>query len=185
MTRRLDISARQITAICRGAAKAGFVAELVINGAVVRLTPEAKATSVRSDGDDDDRSSGESPRDRPIPKELQEHYDKLGYDPATMDGTDYSRLYQVALEKWRASIPALPLNQREEKVLLQFQKYGPNVVVPWREIKGTGVETGERLKARGFLDVRYIARSPDRLEGYVLTEVGFEALKKLLAKIDS
>jgi hypothetical protein len=40
MTRKLAISARQVTAICKGAAKAGFVAELVIDDLVVRLVPD-------------------------------------------------------------------------------------------------------------------------------------------------
>lgn len=43
MTKRLSISAAQITAICRGAAKAGFVAEVVIDGVTVRLLPEHMA----------------------------------------------------------------------------------------------------------------------------------------------
>ncbi|MFI0844471.1 hypothetical protein [Mesorhizobium sp. IMUNJ 23232] len=40
MTRKLDISARQVTAICKGAAKAGFVAEIKIGEVVVRLVPD-------------------------------------------------------------------------------------------------------------------------------------------------
>lgn len=37
MPGKLDLTARQVTAICKGAAKAGFVAEVVIGGIVVRL----------------------------------------------------------------------------------------------------------------------------------------------------
>lgn len=40
MTKRLAISARQVTAICQGAAKAGFIPEIVIDGVTVRLLPE-------------------------------------------------------------------------------------------------------------------------------------------------
>ena len=40
MTQPLAIPQRQVTAICRGAAKAGFVAEVKIGEVVVRLIPE-------------------------------------------------------------------------------------------------------------------------------------------------
>jgi len=39
MTARLDISAQQITAICKGAAKANHVAEVKIGQTVIRLIP--------------------------------------------------------------------------------------------------------------------------------------------------
>lgn len=43
MTQPLAIPQRQVTAICRGAAKAGFVAEVKIGEVVVRLIPEDQA----------------------------------------------------------------------------------------------------------------------------------------------
>ncbi|MHB2265626.1 hypothetical protein [Aliihoeflea sp. PC F10.4] len=52
MTKRLAISAAQITAICKGAAEAGFVAEVVIDGVVVRLLPETHATVLKTVDDD-------------------------------------------------------------------------------------------------------------------------------------
>jgi hypothetical protein len=39
MTRLLALRQRQVTAICKGAAKAGFVAEVKIGDVVVRLIP--------------------------------------------------------------------------------------------------------------------------------------------------
>lgn len=44
MSRSLPITAAQITAICKGAAKAGFVAELEIGGVKIRLIPEHLAS---------------------------------------------------------------------------------------------------------------------------------------------
>jgi len=41
MTRALALPARQVTAICKGAAKAGYIAEVNIGGVVVRLIPAA------------------------------------------------------------------------------------------------------------------------------------------------
>ena len=43
MTQPLAIPQRQVTAICKGAAKAGFVAEVKIGEVVVRLIPEDQA----------------------------------------------------------------------------------------------------------------------------------------------
>ena len=43
MSRALAIPARQVTALCKGAAKAGYVAEVKIGDVVVRLIPEAQA----------------------------------------------------------------------------------------------------------------------------------------------
>lgn len=56
MTRSLAISARQVTAICKGAAKAGFVAELVINGVTVRLVP-SDASKAAKDFDENESST--------------------------------------------------------------------------------------------------------------------------------
>ena len=54
MTKSLPLPSRQVTAICRGAAKAGFVAEVKIGNVVVRLIPEDKAQNVPIDTDPDD-----------------------------------------------------------------------------------------------------------------------------------
>lgn len=43
MTKPIALPSRQVTAICRGAAKAGFVAEVKIGNIVVRLIPEGHA----------------------------------------------------------------------------------------------------------------------------------------------
>lgn len=106
----------------------------------------------------------EAERDRraenalPIPRSkadpIQQYYDKLGFDPQTMDGDDYKRLYKDAEEKWRASIPGTPLGKRERKALAQLAEHGVGVPVHWREIKDCGPDTEERLTARGFLETR-------------------------------
>lgn len=43
MTRALDLSQRQVVAICEGVRKAGFVAEIVVGKTVVRLVPDNHA----------------------------------------------------------------------------------------------------------------------------------------------
>lgn len=43
MTRPLAIPERQVTALCKGAAKAGFIAEVRIGDVIVRLIPKESA----------------------------------------------------------------------------------------------------------------------------------------------
>ncbi len=53
MTRALALKQKQVTAICRGAAKAGFVAEVKIGDVVVRLVP-ADSPQAKPEFDDDE-----------------------------------------------------------------------------------------------------------------------------------
>lgn len=43
MTRALPLPARQVTALCKGAAKAGYIAEVKIGDVVIRLVPAANS----------------------------------------------------------------------------------------------------------------------------------------------
>jgi hypothetical protein len=43
MTRALALHARQVTALCKGAAKAGYIPEVKIGDVVVRLVPAANS----------------------------------------------------------------------------------------------------------------------------------------------
>ncbi|SFQ79991.1 hypothetical protein [Nitratireductor indicus] len=49
MTRKLHITARQVTAICRGAEKAGFIPEIILDGVVVRLVPQMASQASHHD----------------------------------------------------------------------------------------------------------------------------------------
>ena len=54
MTRVLALKQKQVTAICKGAAKAGFVAEVKIGDVVVRLIPEDHAQARRAVDEEED-----------------------------------------------------------------------------------------------------------------------------------
>lgn len=47
MTRALPLPARQVTALCKGAAKAGYIAEVKIGDVVIRLIPAANSQEQR------------------------------------------------------------------------------------------------------------------------------------------
>jgi hypothetical protein len=108
---------------------------------------------------------------------LQEYHDRIGFDPRTMDASETRRLQEAADIQWRASVPGSPLNKLEQKALLQFERHGAGVLVSCNAIKGLGLNTADRLEARGFIDIHF--RSPDRLEGYVLTDAGLSATQAL------
>ena len=54
MTRPLTLPARQVTALCRGAAKAGHIAEVKIGDVVVRLIPREDAQAARPIDEEED-----------------------------------------------------------------------------------------------------------------------------------
>ncbi|QND57374.1 hypothetical protein [Mesorhizobium huakuii] len=113
MTRSLAISARQITAICKGAAKAGFVAEVIINGTIVRLVPQGSAQSAASPSVDErldhmfDSSRGRATAQPPHDNAVSDYYKKTGYDPRRMNDDDFTRLVAEAEARWKAEIPTL------------------------------------------------------------------------------
>ncbi|TAN19676.1 MAG: hypothetical protein EPN45_00635 [Rhizobiaceae bacterium] len=53
MSRKLDLTARQVTAICKGAAKAGYVAKVAIGETVVWLVPEDQAVRGKEPGEEE------------------------------------------------------------------------------------------------------------------------------------
>lgn len=108
---------------------------------------------------------------------MNEYYNKLGFDPATMEHADLVRLQNEAHQRWLAEIPSLPLNELEEKVLAQFAVLGANVKVSSRDIKHCGPDTEERLLTRGFIKTFPMVKYPDRIGFYMLTDAGFEAWK--------
>ena len=106
---------------------------------------------------------------------LEKHYEYIGFDPKTMSNEDYRRLKREAEARWLASIPGTPLGKRESNALEQLSSFGVGVAAHWTKVKPCGPDTVERLLARGFIDLRYQKKFPDRIESLVLTEAGQSA----------
>lgn len=126
-----------------------------------------------------DEPASTAPSASPYPDALQEHFKAIGYDPATMGDDDYRRLFKLAEEKWKASIPGTPFNKRENSALVQLKESGARVgeLIRHDVVKGCGPNTAQRLEARGFIEIRF--RAPNVTEGIVLTQVGAEALHRI------
>ncbi|TIW62958.1 MAG: hypothetical protein E5V48_02530 [Mesorhizobium sp.] len=186
MTRSLAISARQITAICKGVAKAGFVAEVVINGIVVRLVPEGRPESEDVSGLSDwsdwkfpeptPRSSKKQPSPG-VENALADYYKKLGYDPQTMSRDDLKRLIAEADARWKAEIPTLPLNKRERTLLANLAPHAGGMIAT-SAVKGVGADTVERLTARKFVTVTFL-KGRDFPNQIMLTPEGLAAASQL------
>lgn len=195
MPKRLDITARQITAICKGAEKAGFIPEIKIGNASIRLVPAshaidypAEASDIPSDAPfgDDLPDLGPSPRVQKrheqsidIPDPLHQFYKRIGFNPKTMNHAKLVELQNKADEEWKASIPNRPIGKREADALEDLSKHGVGVFVDWREIKGCGPETEDRLVARGFIKTKNSRKFPDRIASYAITKAGMVAWKKI------
>lgn len=112
-------------------------------------------------------------------KSVADWYDRLGFDPSTMNKDDYKRLFKEEEERWRREIPTLPMKKLEQSALKQLLLHGAGVVVEACLIKPCGDDTAERLQARGFIEFRMHDKFPDQVEAYVLTEAGHAAAVKL------
>ncbi|WP_311272105.1 MULTISPECIES: hypothetical protein [unclassified Rhizobium] len=106
----------------------------------------------------------------------------LGYDPKTMNGDDYKRLFAAKEQERRKEIPSLPMTKLERSALRQLLAYGVGVPVNNSLIKPCGSETEERLEARGFIEFQMHNKFPDQVEAYVLTEAGHATAVKLSAQ---
>lgn len=121
----------------------------------------------------------------PIPKSkndpIQQFFDKLGFDPQTMDQADMERLQAAAYVKWQADIPNKPIGARELAALKQFKPYSVGETVSSEAIKGSGVDTAQRLEARGFIEI--VRRGLYDFDSFRLTEKGRLALKKIAPEV--
>jgi excisionase family DNA binding protein len=112
-------------------------------------------------------------------KAVQKWYDSLGFDPRTMNDTDFKRLYDEAEAVRIKLIPSSAMLRTEESALRQLALYEMGTPVHRRKIKGCGAVTEEKLHARGFIELRMRLKFPDRVDSYILTPQGAEAARLL------
>ncbi|MBO9122812.1 MULTISPECIES: helix-turn-helix domain-containing protein [unclassified Rhizobium] len=110
---------------------------------------------------------------------VRQWYDQLGFDPRTMGQDDMKRLMDENHQKWAAALIGTPLGKRERVALSQLAAHLPNQPIPGAAIKNCGPDTGDRLEARGFLEIHSVPDDPRRLSHYVLTDEGLKAWQKL------
>lgn len=90
------------------------------------------------------------------------------------------RLLAEAKAKWAASLIGTPLQKRERDALLKFRGHKVGEFIPWRNFS-FGSVTGERLEARGFIELRHDENNSNIFTGSVLTAAGHAAAEALAA----
>lgn len=127
-------------------------------------------------------AKGKKPREIDADKSVNDWYAYLGYDPKTMNGADYQRLFREKDAERRKQIPAEPMTKREKSALRQLLAHGVGVSVKSELIKPCGPDTEERLEARGFITFESHPRHPNSVVAYVLTDPGKSAAMKLASE---
>jgi|GEM_PF-2323144 len=176
MPRKLDLTARQVTALCNGAAQAGYIPVVQIGDVTIRLVPEKMAAGLIGPG------WGERPINR-IDQLLESRKGRFG--SANKWKRESAAPHEPDEARWEEEPVGSPLNKRERDALQQLAVYGIGVAVPWRHIQNCGPATEERPLVRGFLETRPQAKYPDRIGAYVLTEAGLAAWEKIKGDLAS
>lgn len=94
-----------------------------------------------------------------------------------MSEAELATYWREREKAWRESIPGTPLNKREIAALERLACAPLGQAVPAKHLPGCGVDTTERLRARGFIETRPLDRSSDRIGYFVLTALGLKALQ--------
>jgi hypothetical protein len=110
---------------------------------------------------------------------LRKYYDKLGFDPHTMDDADMRRLHDEADAKWEAAVPGSPLQKREITTLLQLLPAGLSGKTDRNGLKSCRWDTEQRLLARGFIQTLPSEKYPQQVGYFVITQAGYEAARAL------
>lgn len=114
---------------------------------------------------------------------LNEYYQKLGFDPATMGQEDATAQEGGGRAMGGDNSRETPLGKRERAALEQLSAYPPRVPILPSKIKNCGQETALRLQARGYLIVTCRAGDEDLIESYTLTEAGKAASNELASRM--
>lgn len=192
MTRKAFVKQADMKRMAAIVKEYGVRLEVEADGVILRISPDVSSNLYEAKQPQAPKRSFASQISPPVFKgpggypivdnpddPVKKWYDKLGFDPRTMGREDMKRLQNEADARWRASIPSKPLGKLERVALKQMAEHGPNKKVHWRDAKNLGIATGERLSARGFLQVVMHSEDPSRFDHYVLTDEGFKAWQKI------
>ncbi|MFD9897494.1 hypothetical protein [Mesorhizobium sp. NPDC059025] len=185
MTRKPGLTARQITAICKGAARAGYIPIVQIGDVAVRLVPEnAASVTVKPVNRIDEllaaRPDQPAPQDRPgiaIQSKLTElaRSDRQHWNKNETKEQKAARHAKVTA-KWETDLLRSDLEHRERRVIEQLvsRTAEPQHV---STIADAGPVTMERLELRGLIEFTKSAKN--EIETVTLTKKGRGFLAEL------
>jgi len=165
MTKKALIKSVELLRMAKIAKEFGVCVETEQDGVIIRVRPfhpsdqsSSGAQEVVSPSPDDWDTPSWSPSTErrsvavPDDPDIKRYYQRIGFDPKTMDQSDLTRLVAKSEDEWKASIPGTPLIKREMSALAKLAEIGVGVYVRGYDVKGCGEETQDRLEARGFID---------------------------------
>ncbi|NMG39865.1 hypothetical protein GRZ55_11485 [Chelativorans sp. ZYF759] len=157
MTRKLDITARQVTALCKGAQKAGYAPVIQLGDVFVRLVPEERACaeSQRKDENYFDQMLDDwslLPR-RPLPSKgeaLSRSDLEVSRSGRHESDPQRSARHAKVLTEWKRDLPGSALDHRETRVMEQLLQRADEPQSA-STLEFAGPATLERLVIRGFI----------------------------------
>ncbi len=181
---KLDLTARQVTAICKGAARAGYVAIVQIGDISIRLVPENAAsvgTKPVNRIDELLAGSGRStPQNRPgVP--IQSKVAELARSDRQHRGKNETEEETAArrkkvVAKWETDLLRSDLEHRERRVVDQLLSR-PAEPQHISTIAMAGRVTLKRLEFRGFVELTESKKK--QIETVMLTSKGRRALGEI------
>lgn len=169
--RKLDLTERQIRAIIRAAKKEKVAIEIGLGNAVVRIlansaVPEDLATLIEREANDA-RADYEH-RDLVTPRQEIPEWVHSGVRKVLAEGA----LWEYS--EFKSHVQGKPLNKREREALKILSTFGVGRELAWKDLS-IGLNTQDRLEARGFIDVIPHPKFADRIGSVALTIAGLAA----------
>lgn len=182
MPRKLDLTARQVTALCKGAARAGYIPIVQIGDVSIKLVPENAAdlastgTEADLDREFDESAIADRPR-LPIWSRQTALYrsDKENRYIAETEQQRANRHAKV-LAQWESELHGSELEHRERRVMDQLLSK-PTDPQHVSTIAMAGPVTVDRLVLRGFVEVTKSDKG--EMEMLALTPIGRKALAEI------
>ncbi|MGN6304860.1 MAG: hypothetical protein ACTHNH_08595 [Mesorhizobium sp.] len=183
MPRKLDLTARQVTALCKGAARAGYIPIVQIGDVTIRLVPEIADLAGNTHQGEPDEQLNEwesSIADRPrLPiwgrKTALYRSDKVHRDSGETD-TQRAIRHAKVLAQWESELHGSELEHRERRVMDQLLSK-PAEPQHVSTIAMAGPVTVDRLVLRGFVEVTKSEKG--ETEMLTLTSAGRTALAEI------
>lgn len=185
MTRKLNLTARQVTALCKGAARAGYVPIVKIGDISIHLVPQDDAHvcgTTTTELDDELEEWERTVRDRllrPIldVKSVLSRSDKEfrhSVETADQRATRHAKVQA----QWKADLLCSELDHREHRAMSQLASR-PDEPQHISTIAGAGSVTAHRLALRGFIEFTSSEKPPGATDIIALTPKGRKAFDEL------
>jgi hypothetical protein len=160
VNRRLEITQRQVRALCEGAKKAGHIPILRIGNVVVEFVPEERHGSPQKEAAQYERATRTlSDEEHVAAKEVMNSWVKLMELPEK----ERRAILKQEYDEWAIEFRKTPLGKKERRMLKFLCENTGQRFPVFRTVRGCGDHTVIRLQARGYVAAS-IKGSPEPFE---------------------